>query len=369
MAFTEDQKIRMGEWAARALELADPSKLSPSRYIENYKGTAAYLCVWVPPEVFRAGGYHPFLLRGRKPEVADAADSCLHCVALDEGFRSGLPAPDLKLIAVPDTCRSLVNSALRIASNHNLGVFHFEDPKTQTDESLRRYLLQISLMKDLVNSHGASSENYFERLEEAFRLYTRLRSLLSKLRASERIPNSLYYLLLSAAQTSPPEEVIPLLEEVLTQSATMPEATGKRLMLVGGILGANEWELAADIEAVGGFLVTDLLCRGGRYEAVGSGMEDLPILERIAVEYFNRLPCMPHQPNERFYNMIRKLLEEKDIRGIVFMKPANCSAYSDEEERLRWYSMVPLLSISSEFAFLDAGERRRMLGGFLEEIN
>ncbi|MDZ7814806.1 MAG: hypothetical protein U5N86_02015 [Planctomycetota bacterium] len=78
----------------KAEKLLTLSGIEPRQHYENYRGLAGYVCVWVPPELFAAAGYHPFLLRSGKPLaslIKKDDNRCLNCIALESFFADEVP--------------------------------------------------------------------------------------------------------------------------------------------------------------------------------------------------------------------------------------------------------------------------------------
>jgi benzoyl-CoA reductase/2-hydroxyglutaryl-CoA dehydratase subunit BcrC/BadD/HgdB len=352
---------------SQALALLDPSAFDASPYIDGYRGTAVYLCVWVPPEILRAGGYHPMLLRG-KIQQPSSDKVCYRISSVAELLDSDCPVPDLKMIALPDTCQSLLKTATRIAQKRDLRIFYIEEPFCQNDECLRKYVHQLSWMCDFV-SVGISQTDFNRRLEDAVAKYSQVRSLLEKLHEERAVPTEIYYILAAASSVAPPELVIPLLEKAIEHYPKQSADGIPRLLLIGAPCGIAEWELASLVEKAGGKVVYDFICTAGRIIRASSPVQGVSAFEGLALEYFNRLPCLPVEPTARFYSEVEREIATRGINGILFLCPESCAAYTNEKERLEWQVNSPIFTINGDFIAADNDARVKLLAEFIKKLD
>ncbi len=217
-------------------------------------------------------------------------------------------------------------------------------------------MLEMVMLRDMVADKTPLSE-YDARLVEAMALYGRTREELADLRNSGKLPGDLQFLLLAATQTAPPETVLPLLAEIRSSLYLLPAVAGKPLLVIGGLAGLAEWTLARELAEAGGQIAADLLCTSGRRIDEHDHTDDISRIEALAVEYFNRLPCLPVEPNGRFYHAVENIIGDHGIRGVIFLQPGNCAAYTAEEERLRWHINMPVLTVGRKLLEM-APERR-----------
>ncbi|MFA4987328.1 MAG: 2-hydroxyacyl-CoA dehydratase family protein [Candidatus Brocadiia bacterium] len=332
--------------ASKGLDLIERGHLEASHFVDGYRGVAAYLCVWTPPEILRAGGYHPVLLKGRQKTSANGNKMCYRVHSVAELIDSAHYLEDLKMIALPDTCQSLLRTAKRVAEMRELRIFCIEEPCTQNDECLRKYVHQLGWLRDYV-SDGMTAEEFDRRLVNTVALYSRMREMLMALRGTD-IPSDVFYVLTAASTAAPPELVLPLLDLAASQYTGQP-AKGPRIMLVGAPCWLDEWEVASMIEQAGASVGADLLCTSGRLSGTVHSQPGSSPFYNVAIEYFNRVPCLPIEPNTRFYEEMEKLIASAEIRGIVYMSPGGCSAYSAEKERLVLQSSVPVFTLDPDF--------------------
>ena len=367
MNTTTKQSSLLSSISDRATELMDFSRYDPSQYIEGYKGRAGYTCLWIPPELLRMGGYQPVLLRGKFKMSDGNGFECCRCSSIEDFFTSN-SIPDLKFLAIADTCPQIMKTAFRITQTHDLLLFCIHEPKGQDDESLGKYIHHLNWLRESV-SNSIPESKLEDSFIKAYAAYCRIRELLEVLRQRNNLPSELYYLLQAVTQTALYELTIPFLEDVVRDTETLETISGCPIMIVGGALGLDEIELAEMISSSGGIVAADLLCNSGRSSAPPGKLRSNLSFESLALEYFNRLPCMPVQPNRRFYDHLDHMLEDRNIRGVIFYKPDNCTSYEIEQERIMWKSPVPVLLLDGDFMRLAEKEKKKMISDFIGNIS
>lgn len=346
-----------------ARKLMDMSNLEPERYISGYKGIAAYTCLWVPVEILRTGGYQPLLLRGRALPPSEGSFECGRCSGLEKLLESN-SIPKLAFLAIADVCNQIMKTALRVSQSAGISLFYLQSPKGQSEEDLRQYVHQLGWLREVVCSE-MSEHDFAVRFEEVYKNYGELRSLLAQIRDRAKIPCEVFYLLQAASTVVPYEQTIPLLKETAEICNELPELEGVRLMMIGGNLGYDEWDVVSAICEAGGVIAADLMCNSGRATAAKGAKKTI---DDLAIEYFNRLPCMPVEPNRRFYDTVEHLLSEKDIQGVIYYKPENCDSYEHEHERVMWRSQKPIMSLDGAFLSLSRKQQVEHLRDFIRHL-
>ena len=348
----------------KAKSLVRQSNPGAAKYIKGYKGVAVYMCLWTPPEMLRAGGYHPIMLR--VGSYFGQSDRCIVRQAL-EMLSENTQSLDVKLLVLADSCGALLKSAFRASHKTSIKLFYFQEPMQQTDETLRRYIHQLDWLKDTV-SEGLSELEFEQRLFDSFHIYGNLRMKLADIRTLELVSGSTYYLLAAAAQYAAPEDVIPLLDAVLDEAGNLGAQSGVPLLLMGGMPNVPEYWMALATEAAGGRIVNDILCTTIERTTADPSSADLSSFEAIGIEHFNKHTCLALQGPTGFYAEVQRIIEESEIRGILLYQQDKCAGNARERERMQWSTSVPIFTIENTFLDISLAEKTARLREFIDGL-
>lgn len=124
-------------------------------------------------------------------------------------------------------------------------------------------------------------------------------------------------------------------------------AAGKRiaLALVGGPLSRQHLPLFDCIEQAGGRVVLDATESGERGWPRPFDAERLAAdpFEELADAYFEAIPDAARRPNSGLYQWLRREMEARGVRGIVFHHYVWCDLWHAEAERLREWAGLPVV--------------------------
>jgi len=141
----------------------------------------------------------------------------------------------------------------------------------------------------------------------------------------------------------------------LYDASEMPDANGAssgggaRLALVGGPLVREDFQLYDVVEAAGGAIVLDASEHGERTMPAPFDrrrIHDDPFGE-LADAYFGTIPDVFRRPNDGFYTWLGRELVEREVRGVILHRYNWCDTWDAEAQRLREWSPVPVLLLSS----------------------
>ncbi|MDZ7814805.1 MAG: 2-hydroxyacyl-CoA dehydratase family protein [Planctomycetota bacterium] len=272
-----------------------------------------------------------------------------------------------ELLAVTNTCEHIQKTIRYITRDSEVTMFFIDEPEGQSEESLRKYHQQLSLLVDMI-TEGTDRDAFYSRLGKYLDEYGSLRTDLARIQLANKLPASVFFKLHAATQTAPMKPARELVDEAADVIEKLDEQTGKKVVLVGGLYGAHEWEIASMLEEAGLQVAADLLCTSGRDITPRTSTEDMPVFDRLVLDYFNRLPCMPSLPNKRFYNHLENLFVNRDVKGMIYIRPANCDSYDTEEERLHWSIDAPMLTLGDEYDQLHNEKLMRTLRDFAANL-
>jgi len=216
-----------------------------------------------------------------------------------------------------------------------------------------------------------------EKLWEAIHLYERRRYLLNQLLRTARgdspwVQGSEMHAILDTAFRSDPEVFIHELHRFLTESKPEqnPHNYTLRLLITGAITAGPV--LTEMVETTGAQVIVDETCGAFRpflrLEPEHSPSNPDPCVH-LAQSYLSRIPCARMQNPHRRSNILRRLIEEFRIDGIIFHSLKFCDTTAFDFMRLKEnLPEVPILNVESEFTRASLSHQRTRVEAFLEML-
>ena len=144
--------------------------------------------------------------------------------------------------------------------------------------------------------------------------------------------------------------------EVEDAPAGAPHApTGVPLALVGESLLETHLAIFELVEASGGHVALDATDSGERTLPAPfdrRAIAGAPLLA-LADAYFGSIPAVFRRPNNALYRWLKRELEERGIRGILFKRYVWCDLWHAEAKRMSEWAGVPLVEIDTDEQPLD----------------
>ncbi len=128
-----------------------------------------------------------------------------------------------------------------------------------------------------------------------------------------------------------------------------PNRNGVPIALVGGPLLRHHFEIFDLIEGAGGQVVLDATTTGERTLANAFDrrtIREAP-LTTLVDAYFGTIPDAFRRPNSLLYQWLKKELEERGVRGILFKRYTWCDTWHGEEKRMKEWTELPLLALDT----------------------
>ena len=343
------------------------------------KKIAGWICTYIPEEILYAAGMLPIRVVGSGGDTS-TADAYLYsniCSfargCLEEGMSGRYDF--LEAYVAVNTCDNIrrlydVWSAYgKTPFKHILAL-----PHKVTDASAALFQAEVECFKDRLEQHTGQKITD-ENIREAISLYNRTRELLCRLyelRKSENPPISgteVLEIVLASMQMDKVEYNQKLEQLLKDLSGRKKDASDKiRLLLVGSELDSAEYLQA--IEDQGGIVVADDLCNGTRYFSDPVEMNGDP-LKALARRYLSKAPCARMQPADERNQRVKKMVQDYNVRGIIYETIMFCDIYGENYPLLREELKdqdVPILSLSREAAFSGAGQLKTRVQAFFESI-
>ena len=184
----------------------------------------------------------------------------------------------------------------------------------------------------------------------------------------------LYRVLDSAGFCFDLEEKIQALEQleaVLKQAGPSPVKKGdSRILITGCPLGGVLEKTVGAVEKNGGVVVCFENCTGLKPLA-DLPSEDAPDLYHELARYYLTIGCSMMDPNPRRMELLRRLVEEYHIDGIVDVTLQTCHPYTVESFAVHELAKelgVPYLCVETDYSQSDAGQLNTRLAAFLEML-
>lgn len=142
-----------------------------------------------------------------------------------------------------------------------------------------------------------------------------------------------------------------------------------RILITGCPIGDATEKIIRIIEECGASIVCFENCGGtkDREELVNESMDPI---DALAHKYVN-LACSCMSPNENRLTMLRRLLDEYSVHGVIDVVLQGCHTYSIETGRIRETVRAAgraYLTIETDYSSADEGQLRTRLGAFIEML-
>ena len=142
------------------------------------------------------------------------------------------------------------------------------------------------------------------------------------------------------------------------------------LALVGGPLVLPHFDLFDLVESAGGEIVLDATESGERTLPAPfdrRALGDDPLLS-LAEAYFGTIPDAFRRPNSALYAYLKREIEARGVRGILFRHYVWCDTWRAEAQRLKEWAGVPLLLIEVGDEDRIVGHEATRIASFLEML-
>ncbi|GAW93808.1 2-hydroxyacyl-CoA dehydratase subunit D [Calderihabitans maritimus] len=330
------------------------------KYKDQGRSVMGYLCTYTPEETLYAAGFIPVRLRGHTETISLGNDylpsyTCSYIRSvLDQGLAGKWNC--LAGFVAPHTCDTVFNSFQVWQRNVPTPYTYLIRFPHVSGPAALEFLIEE--FKNIIHSlevfTGREITN--EQLNEAIEVYNEKRRLLKevdlarsenppRLRSTEAMQLTLASMYLDVVEANQ------LLRQYLEDNGNNTNNfQRKRLHLSGSCLVDHRWVTL--IEECGGQVVSDDLCTGSRYywQEVKTGKNPL---EALAERYINKIPCFCVHPTQRRFDLIKKLVLERQVEGVVILLQKFCDTYLFEYPAIK--EMLDELGVSSLFIEVEQG--------------
>ncbi len=342
-----------------------------------------YFCSMLPEELFMAAGLLPFRMRATGSVGTDSGDSYFtnnnctfvrHCfsLALEGGYEF---LDGVVVINSCDQIRRIYDNWTRKIDTPFVEIVAL--PRSSGPDQVKWFTEEFQRLKTRIEDHF-DVEITSEGLQKAIALTNETRRLqreLYELRKQKRPPiTGAETLSVMVAGTALPKvRYNELLRELLDElSGRELESDHRaRLMVTGGILDDPSW--IAAIEDVGGLVVTDGTCFGGRLMACDIDETASDPMEVLAQHYLADRPSCPRMIDTQVKrkNFTVEMARAFDCDGIVGEKMMFCDMWQVEQFMMTMdlkEEEIPFLKLEREYITSGTGQLKTRVQAFIEAM-
>lgn len=342
-----------------------------------------YFCSMLPEEMFMAADLLPFRMRATGSQGTDSGDSYFtnnnctfvrHCFSLAlEGEFEFLDG--VVVINSCDQIRRIYDNWTRKIDTPFVEIVAL--PRSSGPDQVKWFTEEFHRLKSRIEEHFGV-EITSEGLREAIAIANETRRLqreLYELRKRERPPiTGAEALTIMVAGTALPKARYNELLRELIDELRDREIGGEyraRFMVTGGILDDPAW--IAAIEDVGGLVVTDGTCFGGRLMA--SSVDDTASdpVEALARYYLADSPSCPRMIDTQVKrrNFTVEMARSFNCDGIIGEKMMFCDMWQVEQFMMTMdlkEEEIPFLKLEREYVTSGTGQLKTRVQAFIEAM-
>ncbi|MBW2273331.1 MAG: 2-hydroxyacyl-CoA dehydratase [Deltaproteobacteria bacterium] len=341
-----------------------------------------YFCSMLPQEMFMAAGLLPFRMRATGSTGTDGGDSYFtnnnctfvrHCFSL--ALEGGYDFLDgLVVINSCDQIRRIYDNWIRKVDTPFVEIIAL--PRSSGPDQVTWYCEEFERLKARIEEHF-EVEITPEALREAIQVCNETRRLQRELyelrkKASPPITGAEALSVMVASTAMPNARYNVLLRELLDdiQGRELEDSYRARLMVTGGILDDPGWIEA--VEEVGGLVVTDGTCFGGRLMSCDIDEEADP-MQALAQYYLADRPSCPRMIDTQVKrkNFTVEMAREFDCDGIIGEKMMFCDMWQVEQFMMTMdlkEEEIPFLKLEREYVTSGTGQLKTRVQAFIEAM-
>ena len=350
-----------------------------------------YFCPFIPEELFIAGGFLPFRMRGtgsQNTNLADAYFDTLNCCFVRHTFNQLLAGKysfldGLVIGTGCDHLRRIFDNAKHAAHETDF-IYLLDHPRTMGtpemngEPMITYYRSQLAGLKEKMENHF-NVEITAPRLKNAIKLCNetrRLQKRLYELRKADNPPiNGMETAaIMMAGASMPKEEYNENLKTLLGELEKAPASGRKysaRLMVVG--VAIEDPCFYSVIEENGGVVVTDDLCFGARTVQSVVDEKTADPLRAIAKYQVLHVPFCPkiNGAHVRRVSFIKEMTAQFKVDGVIAQGYVACDPWGTSfallKESLK-EAGIPFLRVDRDYLPSQSGQLSTRVQAFIETI-
>ncbi len=347
---------------------------------EEGQKIVGYACLSTPREIFDAAGIFPYRIKAlsnTETEMADAHLSRFNCGFCRSCLQLGLDGTYDFLDGLVETngCDHLRGMFENWQYVTPRSFFHYLRVPHLTDEdSMEWFRGELEMLVEALEKHFdviINEENLQASIKTQDQITEKLRHIYeSRWEKEIKVPGSEIMALTVAEGSMPPADYSRLLDEYLEVIRKRKPLKTRARIFMGGA-ATDEVELITALEELGGIMVADSFCFGGRLFRRKSSADDT--LLRLVEMYLNNLLCprmfMDYESRKSF---IKDMIQKSGAEGAVLFHNKFCDLHGIENVQIRLdleKEGMPVLLLEKEYgAEADIGRLKTRVQAFLERL-
>ena len=355
---------------------------------ENGGKVAGTFCTFTPQEILDAAGVSPVSLCGMSDETIPAAETVLPknlcpLIKSSYGFAISDKCPYTyfsDIIVGETTCDGKKKMYELLGERKDVYLMHL--PQGEREHALEQWTEEIRRFRAFLEERFGETISD-EQVREACRARNRERAARRRLMELQKLdpPPATGYALYKALEGAgfyfDVEEVIReltrLADEIEVNYAAGERTVGKdakRILITGCPIGGVLDKTVKTIEEASGVVVCYENCTGIKAAITDIDADAPDIDEAVAAKYL-QIGCAVMTPDSNRMDLLRKLVAEYKVDGVVEIDLQACTAYAVESftvRKLMEELQVPYMAIETDYSASDSGQLATRLEAFLEML-
>lgn len=349
---------------------------------------AGTFCTFTPVEILDAAGFSPVSLCGMSEETIPAAEAHLPknmcpLIKSSYGFAVSDKCPYTyfaDLIVGETTCDGKKKMYELLGKMKEVYILHL--PQGENEAALDSWTAELHRFIKFLEEHFSVTITE-EKLREASRVRNEERKARRRLQELQlsKPPHAMGYQLYKTLDgvgflfdrgevLDKLTELSNGLEKAYDEGERPVPTSAKRILITGCPIGGVLEKTVKVIEQSGGVVVCYENCSGVKAVAEDIDLEDEDIVRAIAKRYLS-IGCAVMTPDTRRMELLKQLIKEYDIEGVVEITLQTCTAYDVEAFTVRKMMEgmgMPYLGIETDYSSGDAGQLSTRIEAFLEML-
>lgn len=376
------------ETATRLLQITEQNLIDIEQAKENGRSVIGFYCLYSPTEIAVAVDAIPVPLCGTRNDPIPAAEESLPrnlCPLIKSSYGYGVSdtCPYFRasdIIIGDTTCdgkKKMFELMAGFKATHIL-----ELPQSQNNSlAMDFWKAEIERFKTVIEETSGQIINE-DKLRSAIKLMNRERSArkalmdVNKTKPAPLKGSELLEILFRVGFLADKEYGISLMEEMTAAALAgefrndlPPKKEAKRILLTGVPVGLGSDKIVNIVEQVGADVVAFENCSG--YKQAFTVDEAKEPIDALAEQYLST-PCSVMSPNEGRFELLKEMIEEFSIDGVIDLTWQACHTYNVEaylvDKMLQENYGITSLHLETDFSESDTEQLKVRIEAYIEML-
>lgn len=376
------------ETATRLLQITEQNLIDIEQAKENGRSVIGFYCLYSPTEMAVAVDAIPVPLCGTRNDPIPAAEESLPrnlCPLIKSSYGYGVSdtCPYFRasdIIIGDTTCdgkKKMFELMAGFKATHIL-----ELPQSQNNSlAMDFWKAEIERFKTVVEETSGKSIDD-DKLRSAIKLMNRERNTrkalmdVNKIKPAPLKGSELLEILFRVGFLADKEYGISLMEEMTAaalagefRDGAAAKKKAKRILLTGVPVGLGSDKIVNIVEQVGADIVAFENCSG--YKQAFTVDEDKDPIDALAEQYLST-PCSVMSPNEGRFELLKEMIEEFSIDGVIDLTWQACHTYNVEaylvDKMLQENFGITSLHLETDYSESDTEQLKVRIEAYIEML-